>query len=79
VLAFYGAWYGRRFTAWIWATAIALGTFTIVGKEIPNNNTRAGVVFLICGVVLVGLGWLLAYVLDEEDDDEAEPELTPAH
>jgi hypothetical protein len=79
VLAFYGAWYGRRFTAWIWATAIALGTFTIVGKEIPNNNTRAGVVFLICGVVLVGLGWLLAYVLDEEDDDEAEPEMTPAH
>jgi hypothetical protein len=78
VLGFYGAWYGRRFTAWIWAAAIVLGTLTIVGKEVHNNATKSGVIFLICGAVLVLVGWLLARMLDEEDDDEAEPELTPA-
>ena len=78
VLGFYGAWYGRRFTAWVWGAAIIVGTLTIVGHEVRNNGTKAGIIYLSCGGVLVLAGWLLAYILDEEDDDEPEPEVISA-
>jgi hypothetical protein len=78
VLGFYGAWYGRRFTAWVWAASIVIGTLTIVGHEVRNNSTKAGIIYLICGGVLVLAGWLLSYILDEEDDDEPAPEVISA-
>lgn len=83
LLAWLGAGSRRRFTTWVWGYAAGVGVVVLVGKASPSNATAAGIALIVCGVVVVGLGWFAASALREPPDEvpTTEPEIgrAPLH
>ena len=67
MLVVYGALARRRFTTWAWAVAIAFGVILLIQKAAPDNNTSAGIIFVIVGAVLVLVGVAITTALNERE------------
>ncbi len=67
VLCWYGARYGRRFTAWFWGLAAAGGAVAIATK-FATTGVGLGITMIVLGVVFAAGGWLAARSLREPDD-----------
>jgi len=60
----------RRFTTWAWGFGILVGIFLLIQKASPDNNTSAGLLFILCGLILAGLGVVVASALGEREYPE---------
>jgi hypothetical protein len=70
VLCAYGASAGRRFTAWAWGAAFALGAGLVVQRVFSNSYTGTGITLAVVGIAVVAG----AHLLGRDGDDGAEPE-----
>lgn len=68
VLILLGTATGRRFTAWLGAVAVALGTVSLVAELTGNSELVGGTVLVVVGAVVV----LLANLLPGRDATEVE-------
>jgi hypothetical protein len=70
VLVLFGARARRRFTTWAWAAGIVLGVGILIAKASPDNDTAAGISFIVCGVGLTFIGNAIAAALGEREYPE---------
>lgn len=68
LLAWYGGRFGRRFTTWLWSTAVLVGIVMIIAKASPDNFTAAGISLIVIGVVVVVLAYLASAATNEAPD-----------
>jgi hypothetical protein len=67
VLCWYGARFGRRFTAFVWAAGAAVSVVVVLADNV-KDGIPAGIVLLVIGVAFVAVAALLAATLREPDD-----------
>jgi hypothetical protein len=73
-ICWYGARYGRRLTCFAAAAGAAAGIGMVIADQVDNDaGVKAGVIFLIVGLVMVGIAALLARALNDPDDMVAGP------
>jgi len=70
VLVLLGARSKRRFTTWRWGLGMLVGVFLLIAKASPDNDTAAGLLFILCGVILAGLGVVVSSALNEREYPE---------
>ena len=59
---------GRRFTMWVWTFAVVVGVFAILEDLTPNNDTVAGISFIVIGLIAVALAAVYAVARNEPDE-----------
>jgi hypothetical protein len=67
-LSWYGGYFGRRFTTWVWMAALLVGIGLIVGKLIPNSYAGAGITLIVLGVVVAIVAHAVATAAREAPD-----------
>ena len=67
LLVLYGARARRRFTAWAWGLGMLVGVFLLIAKASPDNDTGAGILFIVSGLVLTGIGVVASNSLGERE------------
>jgi hypothetical protein len=70
VLGWYGGFFGRRFTTWVWTAGVPLGVVLIIAKISPNNYTAAGVSMIVIGTIVAVAAYLLSSAVHEPPDIE---------
>ena len=65
LLVCYGARARRRFTTWAWGLGIVCGAGLLIASAAPDNDTAAGLLFIVGGVAFVGMGAVLSRSLGE--------------
>jgi hypothetical protein len=73
-LAWYGGYFGRRFTTWVWAAGFVLGVVLIVARVASDSYTGLGVTLIIVGAV-VALG---AHAVSTATNERPDIDETPA-
>lgn len=71
VLAFYGGYFGRRFTTWVWSVAFALGIVLIVADIVDTDSyTGGGIALLVIGALVVAGAYAFSVATSEAADIE---------
>jgi hypothetical protein len=69
LLAAYGGWHGRRFTAWVWALGAAGGAVAIMLKLVAaDGGVTIGISLIALGAIFVVVAALVAKLTNEPDD-----------
>src|SRR5439155_23014115 len=72
LVCWYGGRFGRRLTCFAAAATSVLGVYLVVGDASPNNQTAAGIAFILVGIVVAAGAAALGTGLREPDDMAAE-------
>jgi hypothetical protein len=78
LLGWYGGYFGRRFTTWVWTAGLVIGVGLIVQKIIPSDYTGAGILLIAVGAVVVVLAQVISSLSSEAPEFEATPAQAPA-
>jgi hypothetical protein len=71
-LCWYGGYFGRRFTTWIWAAGFAVGVGVIVDKITPHSYTGGGILLIVIGLlVAAGAAFAASAAHEPLDLDDA--------
>ena len=70
-LAYYGGYFGRRFTTWAWSAGFVLGIFLVLDKILDADQyTAAGITLLVLGALVVAGAHVVSVVTHEAPDVE---------
>lgn len=73
VLCGYAGWFGRRFTAWVWAFGFLAGVVVLVAKAAPHSYTAAGIALIVIGAIVALLAQLVSDAGNEPPEFLPEP------
>jgi hypothetical protein len=51
-LSWYGGYFARRFTTWVWMGALTLGVILLAARIVPHSYTGAGILLIVVGAAL---------------------------
>jgi hypothetical protein len=71
--AWYGGYFGRRFTTWAWAAGFVLGVVLIVAEVASDSYTGLGVTLIIVGAVVAFGAHAVSTATNEPADIDGAP------
>jgi hypothetical protein len=78
LLGWYGGYFGRRFTTWIWTAGLIVGVGLIVQKIIPNDYAGAGILLIALGAAVVVVAQVFSSLSNEPPEFDETPAQAPA-